>query len=99
MHVPTATEYCAFAIHFAHPGQTRLSTPDGRNCRGIIGKDSQSGKEKSSAWRGLGSPQVVRTSGPLRQTLPGEIVRKLVLTEQAFCRWKKEFGGLGVPKL
>jgi putative transposase len=29
----------------------------------------------------------------------GDIVRKLGVTEQTFYRWKKKFGGLGVPEL
>lgn len=29
----------------------------------------------------------------------GEICRKLQITEATFYRWKKKFGGLGVPEL
>lgn len=29
----------------------------------------------------------------------GEICRKLQVTETTFYRWKKKFGGLGVPEL
>ena len=29
----------------------------------------------------------------------GEICRKLQVTETTVCRWKKKFGGLGVPEL
>ena len=29
----------------------------------------------------------------------GEICRKLQVTEATFYRWKKKFGGLGVPEL
>lgn len=29
----------------------------------------------------------------------GEICRKLQITETTFYRWKKKFGGLGVPEL
>jgi putative transposase len=29
----------------------------------------------------------------------GEICRKLGITESTFFRWKKKFGGLGVPEL
>jgi len=29
----------------------------------------------------------------------GEICRKLGITEATFYRWKKRFGGLGVPEL
>lgn len=29
----------------------------------------------------------------------GDICRKLGITEQTFYRWKKKFGGLGVPEL
>lgn len=29
----------------------------------------------------------------------GEICRKLEISEQTFYRWKKKFGGLGVPEL
>ena len=29
----------------------------------------------------------------------GEVCRKLGITESTFFRWKKKFGGLGVPEL
>ena len=32
-------------------------------------------------------------------TSVGEICRKLQVTETTFYRWKKKFGGLGVPEL
>ena len=39
----------------------------------------------------------------LRQTEAGtpvaDICRKLQVTETTFSRWKKKFGGLGVPEL
>jgi putative transposase len=39
----------------------------------------------------------------LRQAEAGtpivEICRKLEITETTFCRWKKKYGGLGIPEL
>lgn len=32
-------------------------------------------------------------------TPPAEICRRLGITEATFYRWKKKFGGLGVPEL
>jgi putative transposase len=32
-------------------------------------------------------------------TAVGDICRKLEISEQTFYRWKKKFGGLGVPEL
>ena len=32
-------------------------------------------------------------------TLVGEICRQLEITETTFYRWKKKYGGLGVPEL
>jgi putative transposase len=32
-------------------------------------------------------------------TSVGEIIRKIGVTEQTFCRWKKRYAGLGVPEI
>jgi putative transposase len=32
-------------------------------------------------------------------TAPGEICRKLGISEQTFYRWKKKYGGLGISEL